>query len=308
MPAAAAPPEAVKPGGREVPKPQPMRLLVCGGDEAFLAEWVEATRPAGSAAPKAEAPVRTWRWKARDRDDVPQRYRGMFGTIAECKPLGDGNLLLITAKEGGIAVYDRKKDRTIFTATMPGRAYSGDLLPRNRLAVVGGKDEAGCIMIYDLENPEVAICRDALVLGHSAYWDSQAQTLWVITFTELRSYKLADWEARRPSLQLVQSHNLPAKDGHDLEPNPGTSEFIITVGNSVWLFNSETKKFRPHPILGAQQHIKSVAVHPVTGLFAYVQPDGDNWWTNNVKFLGSKETMVFPSNKVYKARWLLTDK
>lgn len=274
-------------------------LIVTGGEEVSIVLVMPDEK---TQTIKRSTDV-VWSWKSIDRKEMNDRAKALFKMISECKPLDHGRRFLITAKEGGVAVVNRQTKRVEFYAQLQVRAYSGDLLPDNRIVIVGTNDKEGTVLIYDLGNPDAPVFKDTLPSAHGAYWDKDAKILWALGWKELRAYTLLNWSTRKPELELLQSFPLAGKDGHDIAPIPGTTELYLTMDDGVWLFDTKTKRFKQHPIIGTHKHIKSVSVHPESKMIAYVQPQGDIWWTNKVSLLGESDDLLFPTAKVYKARW-----
>ena len=65
------------------------QVVVCGADELFILDLATPT------------PRKVWSWRARERPELPEAMRGMFQTIAECKPSADGRRLLIASSSHG---------------------------------------------------------------------------------------------------------------------------------------------------------------------------------------------------------------
>ena len=297
-PAAAGAPRPGAPGA-ESKSVTAQELIVTGGEEVSIVLVMPDEKT--QSVKRSVEPV--WTWKATDRKEMNDRAKALFKMISECKPLDHGRRFLITAKEGGVVLVNRQTKRVEFYAQLQSRAYSGDLLPDNRIAIVGTGDKEGSIQIYDLGNPDAALFKDSLPSAHAAYWDKDAKILYALGWKELRAYNLLNWSTAKPELELLQSFPLAGKDGHDIAPVPGSTELFITMDDGVWMFDTKTKRFRQHPIIGTQEHIKSVSVHPESKMICYVQPQGEIWWTTRVRLLGESEDLVFPNSKVYKARW-----
>ncbi|MEX2215504.1 MAG: DUF6528 family protein [Phycisphaeraceae bacterium] len=290
-------------GAQPSVKSKNVTLVLSGGDEIFE---VDLPRD-GDLGKGASSPGKTWEWQARASKDIPKQLHNAFIMISECKPVDHGRRLLITAKEGGTALVNRESRKTEFvTLITTGTPYSGELLPENRLVfAVGGK--SGRLVGYDLDGVGQPLFNVEFESAHGVHWDAESKTLWAVGFSDIRSYELTDWKTPKPSLKLIANFALPKKDGHDLAPVPGTKELIVSTGEGVYLFDTEKKRFKGHPLLGTYAHVKSVSVHPETEKWAYVMPDGENWWTSRVRFVGDRNGLIFSNAKLYKARWLVRE-
>lgn len=280
---------------------KPAHLIVCGGDEVFIVE-VDESKLAKQDPAKHK---RLFVWRAEGRADVPRRLRLSFKTTVECTPVKNGELIFITSKEGGVALVERRTGKPRFATLVHARAYAGDLLPNDRAVVVGGTGKEGFIHLYDMnsDEPDKPVYQDDLLYAHGVYYDAKAKLVWAVGWSELRAYRLKDWDGDKPKLGLVESYDLPGESGHDLTPNPGTRELFVTMHDGVWLFDLETRKFRRHPTLGSYTHVKSISVHPETGRLAYVKAEEKTWWTREVKLWGLEDSVRFANKRVYKARW-----
>lgn len=274
-----------------------LHLAVCGDEELYIIEFDA----------EADAPVKTkkvWTWRAASRSDMPQRLKHLFKTTSEIKPAGDGKHLFIAAKEGGVAMIEQRTGAVKFATLLHLVAYSAELLPHDRIAVVGGDGKEGLIAIYDMDNPDRPLLKEDFTYAHATYWDEKRKLLWAVGWSELRAYELADWQTFRPKLVLRHTYKLPGESGHDLLPNPGTDELFVTLHEGVWMFNLKTRRFTPHPTLGSKTHVKSISVHPENGRVAYVQAQEISWWASQIKMTGRYPAVSLAGEKVYTARWV----
>ena len=287
--------------GAQPGKSKAVTLVMGGGPEVFE---VEIPRD-GIDAKGSASPGKTWAWEARSSKDIPKQYHGGFMMISECKPVNYGRRLIITAKEGGVALVNRESRKTEFVTIIgTGTPYSGDLLPENRLVfAIGG--ESGRLECYDLDGTGKPLFNVELKSAHGVHWDAKRETLWAVGWDEIRAYQLKDWKTTKPSLTLLANISLPKNDGHDLAPIPDTNELAISTGAGVYMFDMEKKRFKGHPLLGTYEHVKSLSIHPETGKWVYIMPVGENWWTNRVKFVGDRTDLLFSNAKLYKARWIV---
>ncbi len=275
-------------------------LAICAGEEVFMVAFNYDTA-------KKNQPIlatKTWSWKARDREEIDKKYKTAFMMTSECKPVDGGKKVIIAAKEGGIALVDRETGKAIFSVVMPHRGYSGELLPENRLALVSGDERAGTVSIYDIKTPERPLFQHALIGARGIAWDEKREMLWAVGNSELRLYTLSGWRTEQPTLKVEQSFKLPAEDGSDLQLVPGKAELLVTTARGLWRFDVDRRRFTADQVLGTRDEIKSVSIHSVSKLMAYVHPDGTSWWSDRVRLLGAEKDLMFPNAKIYKARWM----
>lgn len=272
-------------------------LLVCGWDEVMI-----------FACDKRDASGRMakiWSWKAAQRIDLPEVMRGRFATTDECKPCETGSNILITASSGGVA-YVRRIDGSVLFYAQVSNAHSAELLPGGRIAVAVSfcsRGEGDRLTLFDLDRPDLPLRHEALPGGHGVVWDESRQRLWALSYVDLRVFTLEAWDTDQPQLVKVETILLPERGGHDLYSVPDSADLFVTTGSRVWLFNRDTKTFRPHPELGDLSNVKSVNQHPVTGEIVYVKADAPNWWSASLHFLNLKSVFTVPEEHFYKARW-----
>ena len=280
-------------------------LIVCGWDEVFI---LDLDAKPDADATSAKNPRRVWSWRAQDRPELPAEFKPLFKTTDECKPYDEGARILITSSGGGVALVNRADGRVLFHARVT-NAHSAELLPNNRVAVAASHDQAGKgdrLIVFDLAEPNAEILSEELPWGHGVVWDAQRNRLWALADKDLRVFELRDWDTRSPGLRRVDLIPLPEGMGHNLSPVPGSPALAISTTNHCWLFDRDTKTFRPHPELGEARHIKSISYHPVTGQLAYVQAEGDNWWADRIHFRQPAGVMHVAGEHFYKVRWNLS--
>jgi hypothetical protein len=269
---------------------------VCGWDEVFILDLNER---------KQKRPQKIWTWMAEGRKDLPDEFKPLFKTTDECKPFDQGRKILITSSSGGVAYVDRQLDSVLFYGRAA-NAHSADLLPNDRIAVAASYDSQGKgdrLVIFDIDLPDQVLWKEKLPWGHGVVWDEKRQLLWALANKDIRVYKLKDWNTDTPSLLRVSIIDLPEGGGHDFYPLPDTSLMFVTTSNHCWLFDRDTKTFFPHPELSQKAHVKSICQHPVTKQIAYIQAEGKNWWAEHIHLLKPEETLYFPEEHFYKARW-----
>ncbi len=269
-------------------KAQPRELLVCGADEVFALNVDAAT------------PIKVWRWKAKSRWELPSQLKKRFYNTDECKPVDGGKRVLITSSGGATALVERRTGRAVFWAATP-YAHSADLVPGNRV-VVACATKADRLVVFDVGSPDKEVYRTPLTGAHGVVWDEQLHVLWALSDSELRTYRLVNWESDHPSMAVQDVYRLPKGGGHDLYPVPDSSDLTVTASSLCWRFDREKREFRPITDIKKPWSIKSISIDPVTSQLAYVQAEGGNWWTENIRILPDR-TINLPGARVYKARW-----
>lgn len=278
------------------------QLLVCGWDKVFLLET------SASAPGKAE---RLWTWDAKQSSDLPESLRATFKTTDDCKPVDGGSRVLISSSSGGCALVARPSGRAVWYARVP-NAHSVEMLPRDRIVTAASTHAKGNrLMLFDVARPDQLVWEAPLYSAHGVVWDAERRCLWALGFKELQCYELEDWDSDKPALTMKASYTLPSTGGHDLQPQPKSSDLILTTGWFVYLFDRDKHTFRLHPELGKRADVKSVCVHPRTGQTVFVQAT-ESWWSDTLVLLdpaGKPAGKIqLPKERLYKARWLVPDK
>jgi hypothetical protein len=273
----------------------PSELFVCGWDEVYLLTL------------EADKPRRTWTWRAKGRADLPDDIERLFNTTDECKPFDGGSRVLITSSGGAVALVDRDADRVLFYGRAA-NAHSADLLPGGRVAVAASHHAGGRgdrLIVFDLAKPDQEMLSEDLPWGHGVVWDEPRRLLWALADKDIRAYELRDWQTPSPTLHRVALISLPEAGGHDFSVVDG-SVIAVSTGTRCWLFDRNTRTFRPHPELADKAKVKSISHHPTSGRLAYVQAEGENWWAERIHFLSPAGTLHVPGEHFYKARWSAT--
>ena len=269
----------------------PLELVVCGWDEVFMLRL------------DGERHERTWTWRAKGRTDIPPQLQPLFNTTDECKPFDGGSKILITSSGGAAALVDRDKDRVLFYGRAA-NAHSADLLPRGRIAVAASHARAGGgdrLILFDASKPDQELWSSELPWGHGVIWDAPRGLLWALADEDIRVFELQDWETS-PKLRRVALIPLPEGGGHDFTV-VNASLIAVSTGTRCWLFDRDTRTFRPHPELTAKAKVKSISHHRTTRRVAYVQAEGENWWAERIHFLNPHGTHHVSAEHFYKARW-----
>ncbi len=279
-----------------------VEMIACGGREVFIFEIPESPDDVNPAKP--QEPKKVWKWTAAKAVGLPDRLRGNFAVTNECKPVDGGRRFFITAKEGGVALVNRSTRRVEWYTKLHTRPYSADILPGNRIVVVGGKHQKdGIIAIYDRFNTGDPLWKEILPHGHAVYWDNERKTVWALGWDEIHAYKLENWESRQPSLKIAKRYQVPGDGCHDLAPIPGSPDMLVTLHQGVWIFDRDRGELKRHPFMGHLEHVKSIGFHPNTKELAYTMAQEVNWWTTKVEFTGKRRDITLPTDRVYKVRW-----
>lgn len=270
-------------------------LVVCGWDEVYILRFDGGT---------SSKPRRVWTWRAKDRADLPEDFKKLFNSTDECKPLDGGSRILITSSGGAVALVDRANDKVLFYGRAP-NAHSADLLPGGRIAVAASHHatlKGDRLIVFDVTKPDRDLWSEELPWGHGVVWDEPRKLLWALADEDIRVYELRDWETAAPKLQRAAVIPLPEGGGHDFSV-VDDSVIAVSTSNRCWLFDRDTRTFRPHPVLADQAKVKGITHHPKTGQIAYVQAEGKNWWAERIHFLNPPGTLHVPGEHFYKARW-----
>jgi hypothetical protein len=260
-------------------------ILLCGGREVFLLD---------TATIQGGREEKLWRWTADDAPGLPDDLRRRFMNLDECKPVAGGRIL-ICASSGGCALVERATGRALWHAYVI-NAHSLELLPRGR--VIAASSLGGdSLILFDLNRPGEPLWKTPLHSAHSVVWDDGRNCLWALGFDELRRYSLHEWASPAPSLQLQETHRIPDENGHDLLTVPGSEDLLLTTKSGVFLFDRKTGSFRPHPILGATEKVKSVSIHPVTGQGVI------SLWSKTLTLFAPAGAITLGRDVPYKARW-----
>lgn len=262
--------------------------LVCaGGNEVCIIDAAQA---------EAGEIEKIWRWSGEDAPDLTDDVRKAFHHLDECKPVENGVKLLVCASNGGCALIERATKRLLWRAHAR-NAHSVELLPRERV-VVASSLSGDHLEVFDLKGRTTPVFKTPLHSAHGIVWDAQRECLWALGFDELRSYTLQKWDTTTPSLQLKSKHKLPANDGHDLRPVPGSAELLLTTDHGVHLFDRDQKTFQPHLLLGTEKGVKSVDIHPASGRVLLSQ------WKPRLRLFEPEGQIDFKNASPYKARWM----
>jgi len=265
-------------------------VLLCG------AETVRCF--AAGAAPSEPL----WQWSAASDPSVAEADRRALAITDECKPRAEE--VLVSSSGGAAALVDRRSARASLVVRVR-NAHSIDVLPEGRVAVAGSHADDGngdCIAVFDRSDGTRRLISEELPGGHGLFWDADEGLLWALGSTQLRAYRLAEWQSAEPRLELRSRYELPAYGGHDLSVQPASGALLITCNPGCWCFDRGTERFEPHPRFGAEQQVKSISYAP-DGRIVWVQAEQPDWWSQELHFAEPEGNWRFPGERLYKARW-----
>ncbi len=269
-------------------------ITICGGDEIYQID------------PQASPVTKLWSWRAKDRPEIPAALKGAFATTDECKPLDGGKRMLICSSSGGCALLEMPSGKPLWWARVPS-AHSIESLPNNGIAVASSVGTGGNkVVFFDAAVPEKPVAELPLPSAHGLVWDEDRNGLWALGFKELLFLQSRKTSAPM-AFQATARFPLPDEDGHDLRPVPRSSELIVSTHAHVWRFDREKHVFKLDSELKDRVETKSIDTHPKTGRILLTQASGENWWTNFVELLNPAAKVVLEKERIYKARWFVTD-
>lgn len=266
--------------------------MLCGDHEVRI---IDPTESEGGEIKEV------WKWNGADPSvNLPEGYYHIMRNLDECKLVDRNRKMLVTSSGGGMMLIDIKTKDIICYAHVP-MAHSADLLPGNRIAVALSTDKAGnAVEIYDIDNTDRPVYRDSLYSGHGMVWNKERQSLYALGYSELREYKLMDWDSRAPSLNLVSAWAIPVRSGHDLSP-VDEERMLLSGHEGVWWFDLSSGEFTPFEPLKDTHGVKSVNYDSRTGRFTYTKAE-ISWWTHNIYQCNPDKVLTIDSLRVYKVR------
>lgn len=268
-------------------------LVACGGDKVVMIDSRKST--------PAKAHI-TWTWRVGDAIDLPQEYRRIMVPLDECKPVKGGKQLLITSSGGGVALLDVSSKKVLFYAQSP-MAHSAEMLPGEKIAVALSTHTMGnSIELYDIRKSAQRLFRDSLYSGHGVIWNEKLQRLFALGFSELRSYRLANWNSSKPLVVLEKSWKLPDEGGHDLSAIDA-NEMIVSTHHNVFSFDIKKEQFTVFGLLAGGHDIKAANYNKTTQRLVYTQAE-QSWWTFNIYGVRPNQIINIPDIKLYKVRML----
>ncbi|MBQ0080845.1 MAG: hypothetical protein KBS95_04790 [Alistipes sp.] len=235
-----------------------------------------------------------WQWKTSDKDLIP---------LDECKPFDRGRKIMISSSRRAIGILSVQTGELIAKAKTR-MAHSVEMLPGNRIAAALSTNKAGnCLVVYDLKDMSKPFFKDSLYSGHGVVWNKKLKSLFALGYTELREYKLKDWNSKNPSLELKRTWLLPGKGGHDLSW-VDYNRMLITNAFGVYMFDIAKGEFSPFEPMKDMRKVKSVNYDSKSGLIVYTQGEED-WWTHHVNQKNPDKRIDIPDFNAYKVRTFL---
>ena len=239
-------------------------VAICGGKDLMIVDMAQSEG----------GDVKTvWSWRIDDPDsDLPVEYSEWLNPLDECKFVDGCKKLLLTSSTNAVVLMDIKTKKALFYAQVP-MAHSADLLPGGRVAVALSTHKKGnALEIYDVKHPEKLLYRDSLYSGHGVAWNEKRQSLYALGYTELREYKLKNWDTDSPSLERVATWALPIRSGHDLSP-VGEDHFLVSGTEGVRWFNLEDGTFSEFEPLDDVMRVKAVNYRKSDGKLIYTKAE-----------------------------------
>jgi hypothetical protein len=268
------------------------QLYCCNGAEVFLIDIDQA---------RATPTARLWSWTSADSPDIAANHKRWFFGIDECKPVLDGTALLITSswEPGGVALI-RIADKNCLFYAEGANAHSAEIID-GRYVAAACSLRGEYLRLFDLQAActlgASPVFEMPLISGHGAVWDGRRSVLWAQGGDSL--IKLALIRSASPSLELLQQWTLPCKAAHDLFPwSP--DRLAITHESGVCIFDIASDVIAPLAGLKKTAHVKSISIHPDTGICAYTQ--GEPVFTRSVHLLDG-QSIKLPPMDLYKCRW-----
>ena len=264
-------------------------LICCGADEVFVV---------AIATPEAKK----WSWRAEQSSAIPASFHTRFRSTDDCKPY-EGDLLLITASSGGVALIDRTTKECRFLAESK-NAHSACLLPDRQIAVASstGGDEVQFFDRNEQQKPVTVVQSIPLLGAHGTVWDAKRECLWALGQTELLAL-VADADAKPQSRWSVLTRTpLPSNGGHDLSPQCDGDQLYVTTDAHVLMFHCEKHTFAVADGFGDQSKIKSVDHNSASDRIVFHQATEEHWWSDTIRFTDGKK-LKLTDERLYKVRW-----
>lgn len=267
-------------------------VAICGGKDVMIVDMDKADG-------RDVEPV--WTWRVDDpQAGLPAEYSKLLVPLDECKFVDGNSKLLLTSSSCAVVLLDIKTRKALFYAKTP-MAHSADLLPGGRVVVALSTHKKGnSLELYDVKCPEKILYRDSLYSGHGVVWNEKRQSLYALGFSELREYKLKDWQTDMPSLERVSTWELPVRSGHDLSP-VDEDHLLVSGHQGVYWFDLEDNTFSPFEPLKDVHRVKSVNYRPSDGRLIYTKAE-ESWWTHNVYQLNPQKQITLDTVNIYKVR------
>lgn len=253
-------------------------------------------------------------WDATSMASVMNLSVADMDHIDECKPVGDGNIL-VTSSYGWTVMLD-SGFTPVFYATGTTNAHSAELID-GRWVIVACSTGGDEIRIYDGNRSGLLKFRTDLTSAHGVVWMESTRRLYAIGGQSLNIYKLeyrtkpdGTPNTNAPSLVLERSIKTPQNGLHDL--SRVDDHTLCVSGKKSRLFDIHDETFTEMPLFDSSTALKSVNYNPDMNRTWYTDathPEGDHTWsTHTVHFSdnpsGTADTMTFrvPDLNLYKVR------
>lgn len=269
----------------------PVEIIACGDDQVFVINYETSDTSFLDIV---------WRWNAKEATDLPEIYQDYMRSADDCKPVDNNKKILIVSSSGGVVLVDRETKQSLFYAHVP-NAHSAEYLPNDRIVVaLSTASEGNCIKVYDVDKPDVSLYEDSLYSGHGVVWLPETGRLFALGHSELRSYRLRNWDSEKPELQLDNSWTIPGKGGHDLI-SVSEKRLILTTEDGVWNFDIPNEVFSPFSPLGSVKNVKSINYDETSEVLIYTKAE-ISWWTHHIYCQNPDRVITVPDIKLYKVR------
>jgi hypothetical protein len=244
-----------------------------------------------------------WEWKASDSPGIPTEHQSWFTNPTDAKPVLGGDLVLLTASGGGVALIRLSDKAMLFYARPGGNPHSAELLPDG--AIVTASSTGNSLKLWGPNHSQSPLQTIELSSAHGLCWIHDPKRLWAIGSEHLYSFEYRGISSI-PPLVLDQKFPLPSPGGHDLQARRHSEELIISTEKGCWIFDLISEIFKPHPQLGSLEKIKSISEAPFSAssesptLFLQAT---ESWWSDSVESTDGNWGGHLPSARIYKSRW-----
>ncbi len=256
-----------------------------------------------------------WSWAAGADPAVNPAHVAWFNHPTDAKGYDDGRRMLVSASGGGVALIDVPSRSAIFYVHVGGNTHSIDLLPDGSIVSASSTGDSITLIrrtddaVQDPAHPDRVDY--PLSDAHGLHWDDARKLLWALGGKQMKAYALGKDDAGRPILAELetidlpdtpQSRRYPRHGGHDLSPVPGRDELFVTDMDHLWVFDCETRAFRPFEPLHEARSVKSIDQARADGPVLLMQAT-ESWWSDTVIQLQPDGRRTLPGGRFYKARW-----
>ena len=313
-----SPPDAVRAAGLSgcAPKLPAGAKIICAEQKSKSAIVFDASAPDWN---RPEARVFTW--SADSAPEIRDSDREKFGALTDCKSVGNGSKILISASFGGIALVEFPGGKTLFyrSGAAPAETgrdvnpHSAELLPDGNVAVASSYGKRNIILLSVPENFESPEDVGEFPFphefrgAHGVVWDGANKILWAVGLDELAGFEY-NFDKKNPAVKKVFSAPMTEGGkpfgGHDLCFAGGTRWLFVTGDRGLRMFDTMTREFRT--VETAPNHFKSISMLPEGsgGAVAVLKPS-ESYWSDAVRLYAKNFPVLgrLDGAKFYKARW-----